>query len=431
MSATFRLLRMPDRVVINTLRGIAEALRATNATYRVWITKDGPTIGEMKPADLDKNEDLKRVLDLETAVLNRAVLSLPQGGNAGNVQVSLTREENGFDQVQIGIAQNLDSGAASRILAAAAEQFKPYDTAGKIEVIVGEQLAEFYKIREETLGRLERLNERLVEDAAVYRRRVDEEAAALKAKLEGEAKAEQEQRAAEFQTRIEALQRREEELAAEKKALDDRSSRHARRQHHKDLKKALQARSEKFSLTEETIQKRWPVHVLYVVLTVATMVILSVVVWDQLHATEFSWYRVIRLPVALAGFIAAVVFYIRWNDEWFRQHADEEFRLKRLDLDIDRASWVVEMALEWRDENGTAIPQELIERLTRNLFQDGEPRKPVRHPSEDLASLLLGASAGLRVRIPGIGEAVINRRGVRDLKKKARSLAGGDEAEEE
>jgi hypothetical protein len=117
--------------------------------------------------------------------------------------------------------------------------------------------------------------------------------------------------------------------------------------------------------------------------------------------------------MSLIGLAAALVFYIRWNDNWFRQHADEEFRLKRLELDIDRASWVVEMALEWQEEKGSIIPQELIDRLTSNLFIDQDRRAPPKHPSEDLASAIVAASSGLTLRIPGIGEVTLDRRGVR------------------
>ena len=83
------------------------------------------------------------------------------------------------------------------------------------------------------------------------------------------------------------------------------------------------------------------------------------------------------------GIAATIIFYIRWNDSWFRQHADEEFQLKRFELDIDRASWVVEMALEWKDEKGTEIPEELIERFTENLFKDQNIFESAKHPSEE------------------------------------------------
>ena len=79
-----------------------------------------------------------------------------------------------------------------------------------------------------------------------------------------------------------------------------------------------------------------------------------------------------------------VVFYIKWIDRWAQIHANEEFRLKRLDLDIDRSSWIVEVALEWQEEKGGAIPQELLDKLTHNLFAYSQNEETIRHPYEDI-----------------------------------------------
>jgi hypothetical protein len=119
----------------------------------------------------------------------------------------------------------------------------------------------------------------------------------------------------------------------------------------------------------------------------------------------------------MVGFALTAAFYVRWNDAWFRQHADEEFRLKRLDLDIDRAHYVVEMLLEWNEQKGTTIPEELIKSLTASLFTTAES-DVVRHPYEDLANALLGASAGLRMTPSGF-EVALNRKGLQKFRKAA------------
>ena len=49
--------------------------------------------------------------------------------------------------------------------------------------------------------------------------------------------------------------------------------------------------------------------------------------------------------------------------------------LNCLELDLDRASWVVEMALEWKDEKGTESPAELVQTRARNLFVDGDAKQ--------------------------------------------------------
>ena len=138
---------------------------------------------------------------------------------------------------------------------------------------------------------------------------------------------------------------------------------------------------------------------------------------EQLSGS-LGWYFILKPLFSGIALAAAVIYYIRWSNLWFTQHATEEFRLKRLNLDIDRASWVVEMALEWKDEKGTEIPHELVERLSRNLFTEehGETKGP-RHPSEDLASALLGASTSLSMKIPGVGDATLDRKGIKNFQK--------------
>lgn len=51
-----------------------------------------------------------------------------------------------------------------------------------------------------------------------------------------------------------------------------------------------------------------------------------------------------QMLVAIA-FASTSVFYIRWTGRWFERYAEEEFLLKRQEIDIDRASWIVE---SWR-----------------------------------------------------------------------------------
>ena len=99
------------------------------------------------------------------------------------------------------------------------------------------------------------------------------------------------------------------------------------------------------------------------------------------------------------------------------RHADEEFRTKRFELDVDRASWLVEMALEWKDEKGTEIPKELLDRLSVNLFDKANETANATHPSEDILSALLSASAELNLNVPGIGTVRLDRKGAKQFKQ--------------
>jgi hypothetical protein len=121
-----------------------------------------------------------------------------------------------------------------------------------------------------------------------------------------------------------------------------------------------------------------------------------------------------QIALGLA-FASTGVFFIRWNNKWFEKHSTEEFRLKRLEIDIDRASWLVEMAFEWKTEKGTDIPIELINKLGENLFKEDKVEESPLHPSDQLASAILGAASSVSVKVPGGTEVKLDRKGLNKL----------------
>jgi hypothetical protein len=149
---------------------------------------------------------------------------------------------------------------------------------------------------------------------------------------------------------------------------------------------------------------------------------------DALHLVP----AIVKQVTFTALFVTTAYFFIRWNNQWFQRHANEEFHLKRLELDIDRASWFVEMAFEWKDEKGEEIPEALIERLTQGLFTETGGDHAVE-PSESLAHALLGA-ARFKVKLPGDIEVEYDRKGVEKLmreEKQRKRKAEKEHAEKE
>ena len=137
-------------------------------------------------------------------------------------------------------------------------------------------------------------------------------------------------------------------------------------------------------------------------------------------ATEGAafWLGLGRLPLGALGFALTAVFYIRWTDQWFRQHANQEFRLQQLALDVDRAGYATEMLMEWQEDKGGEMPAVMVDRLTAGLFTDQTAAPRVRHPSEDATAAILKAASVVRFGLPGIGELTLTGRGVRGLDKK-------------
>jgi hypothetical protein len=198
------------------------------------------------------------------------------------------------------------------------------------------------------------------------------------------------------------------------------------------MKLAIEARTKDFSLTDKTVAKRLPVHRIFWLLTATFGGLLVWGLWDAImhgvrwEGSPYDWIRLLRIPLGAVGVAGFLMYYIRWNDAWFRQHAEEEFRLKRLDLDIDRANWMVEMMLEWKEEKASTIPPELIDRLSRNLFAaDAGDKGPVQHPAQDALAALLQVSTSMTLPITGGGSITVDKKGLRRLQK-APAKSDGD-----
>jgi hypothetical protein len=417
-SQKFPAFKLPDRELLAALRTICLQLPLTSPTYSLQLAEQGSN-AQVQGADFDDNEFAKQLFASEAAILWRAGV---QGQSQGqNYSVAVQRSAT-HDEVTLSFAEHPSIPQAHnlRFLSLVHTHLRAYARTAATEELFGRELSEFYAQREDVLGRLEALNARILESNEVYRLKLEAQTDEARRTLQQEYNGRAQQFSDDVRRREDALTNRDSELKQRETELDNRSSTHARRQIRQDVKKIIAERTASFHLSTDTTRKRVPVHALFLILIAssASLFVAALLGFLPLPAALPRWFSAVRLPLITAALAASIVFYIRWVDNWFRQHADEELRLKRLELDIDRASWVVEMALEWKSEKGGEIPSELIDRLSRNLFEI-EPSRRVNHPSEDLASALLGASAGLSLNIPGIGEARVDRKGLNEFRKAA------------
>lgn len=416
--SNFKIFKVTDRELISSIKIIVEECNIPeDASLNLRIADKPSSAFSITVGEVDKNDFINKIMNVESSLFVDVRFNIK---NIRGCSLIIERGE-GSDNVKISFPNDVSIEEVTPLLISSHKHLKTFDRTENIDRFLGKELAEFYRRREQGLVRLENLNQKLIEQNTEYRQRLDEETDEIKKSLETELGSKKESLYETIGEKEKALESYEDQLKKREKDLDDRDNRHARRQIRKDLQVALAARGEEFTLTEKTREKRRPIHALFLSLIAVTAILFAVSVsffiLDPQKATD--WYYLLRLTMSVAALAAAIIFYIRWNDQWFRQHADEEFRLKQFELDIDRASWVVEMALEWKDEKGSEIPEELIERLSRNLFIDGKNRESVKHPSEDLASALLGASANLRVPIPGMGDVTLDRRSLKNFKNNA------------
>jgi hypothetical protein len=239
-----------------------------------------------------------------------------------------------------------------------------------------ERLADFLsKIAREDAEQRRKLQIELEQD---YRAKADAAAAEHQRKL-GELEGRRRQNDDDFAARMKAFE-------AEKAAFETSEAKHVRRRMLAKLEEVL-AKSESMSLSDSTQRKRWPVHVV-VGLALLTS---GMFVWSMaarfLSESEPDWHFGLPMATGTLTFVAMLIYYVRWNDRWFREHAEGELAAKRYQADIVRANWLAELVAEQRQLEAE-LPSELLEAFTRNLFRGTTTLAEAEHPFEQVTAML-------------------------------------------
>lgn len=409
---TFSAPTTSDSEILRAFKKIADELdqHQGRCHVRVQVLQDHGSSPQFRLSSIENAEFAQHAKKFDAATWESVSIHF----EPAKLNLTLTRNrEKGDDEIQIRYREvPSEPYEVRRTIIAVQRQFVPLNRAAAIERALGPEIAEFYRLREENLTRLENLTNRLVRETHDYRLQLDIDTAKHKRKLTASLEEE-------YKKRTAVLRDRERELNELRQELDDRSARHARREQSKALQQKISHRSEKFTLTADTRRKRWPVHVIFGILLSLSGVLIAHSLLSPADATAGVplWMELGRLPLGMLGFALTAIFYIRWNDQWFRQHAEQEFRLQQLSLDVDRASYATEMLLEWQEDKGGEMPAVMVDRLTAGLFTDQTEMRRVRHPSEDAVTALLKAASSVRVNVPGIGEVSLTGRQIRKFDK--------------
>ena len=368
--------------------------------------------GELLAADLRNNPGLKEVFAQGVRVFPQIVYHFD---NQKTIRIERQQDPNSlFDKVTVNSNKNIEPLELAK-LASAAQKYLGVTSLNVVGNILGPAAAQHFEAREVALARLEKLAANLLCEMEDVRKVREAETAAKEKSLNEQYQAKNDELEAKVSVRLEELDQKSSELEVRTKELDDSAAKHARRQHYKDIKEKFQNWSETFEVTAGTSNLQitvWRVTVTLMFLFGG----LAALFLFQSFGAEDTTHLVASIVKQIAFttlFVSTAFFFIRWNNQWFQRHADEEFRLKRMELDIDRASWFVEMAFEWKDEKGEAIPLELVERLTFGLFVDGVSPHPVE-PADSLMQALVGA-ARFKVKLGDGTEVEYDRKGVQQL----------------
>lgn len=407
------IFKIKDKELIERLDKVAcEFNIMDNVNYQISILP-GQVLCSGPHKIINQDPDLQKIFDCDGCMLASVNVSIGK-------DISFHVKRNDFnDTINIHTSDSSQRADNIKAICLVNQNFEMYERTEAFDKLLGDELAEFYRKREQALTKLEELSHQIIKKNEDYREETYKEFDELKKRLNDKIAEERNQLKEEFEIKEQKIKDRENELEKRSKDIDDNDNRTARRKIRLDLKDSLNKRSENFSLTESTNKKRNMIHGLFCFLITVPSIYILIEVVTIIKIGSCSLEDMARLGISSLAWFSAIIFYIRWNDLWFRQHADEEFKLKRMELDIDRASWVVEMTHEWKEEKGNDIPAKLIESLTRNLFEVDNTSKTTKHPTEDLASALFGAASNLTVKIPGLGEVVLSKNDVKKFKEAA------------
>lgn len=371
--------------------------------------------GQLSAAEVQSNTGLQQVLAEGMRVFPNISFIFPDQTSV-NIARS-TKPDSLFDDVSINRPNHVNSVTFAKLVASV-QKHLGQSSLLNIGNLLGPAATHHFEAREIALARLETMSSTLLQEMESARKRREEEFEAKEKALEAKIEQKQNEIEATAKARQQEQDERAKALDTLQKELDDRAAKHARRQHYKDIKEKFKSWSETFKVTEGTTSLRnsvfWSTLVLMVIFGGLAGWFLKMSFSTEDPTLMIA--AIIKQITFTVLFVSTAYFFIRWNNQWFQRHADEEFRLKRMELDIDRASWFVEMAFEWKDEKGEAIPSELIERLTRGLFADNRGDRPVE-PADSLANALIGA-ARFKVKLTDGTEAEYDRRGIEKLIRK-------------
>ncbi len=401
----FAIPRYSDKEIVEKLKALVQ-----EGGYKLEKTSFSFTFADQQAEFGDLNDaKLQELLGIETISTRQITFQLN-----GWLQIAVER---GWEHQQRKLVGNQDALAVSPVgqqntnqtainfakaVALARKHFGAVDTKPYMDFL-DEGTKQLYQSREQDLQRLERMQEGFFKGMADFTLEQQKKQQDFTRELEAQFVARQKTLEEQHQQRLKQFEEKEAELKKIRAEIDERENRQARRDIYKELKKKLDERNKTFELTEGTKNRRR-------IIFGFTLVLLALFLAGFLYCfyknvvnggSEINWVAVgsqIGFAVAL---IAFATFFIRWNQSWFQKHADEEFKLKRLDLDIDRANWLVELAMEWKNITKSEISADLIDKLARSLFVTEESKDIDIHPAETLLTALFGKAGSINVEFPG------------------------------
>lgn len=373
-------------------------------------------------------ESVAQAVKLGIQVLNSATVTFSGAGNAALNVVWTRRPAGQLPLVSITPNEWKEQGLALYVTRCVREAFEAVVDDPSFNRLLRDDTQQAYAEFLSVSSRLARFNEQVAESISARRLELEGEYRAREKALAEE----HAERTREAESRAEAAiakatseladernalaaahKAREESLVAREKEVDALAARHDRRRLRDEMKQVLKAREETFELTAATQKKRTWIHVVCLV-TAALLITFALLPVDlapkSVPEAARGWFEVVRRSLFFMGSAGLVTFYLRWQNAWFKQHADTEFHLRQFSLDVDRASWLVETVTDLREKEGIAVPERLLEALTVGLFEPRDRGGEETEPTVETLARTLMASDRVKLSVAGQEVEISGRR---------------------
>jgi hypothetical protein len=186
--------------------------------------------------------------------------------------------------------------------------------------------------------------------------------------------------------KLKDLGAREKEHAEAVKQFELRNNTAVRRDLLKEIRNKIE-QQKKIEISPETSGKRRIIHGVCAITLGAAAILIGVFAVKLYNAQTLDWHLMIPMSTWTIVFVTTAIYYIRWNDQWFREHARVEFENRKFSADILRASWVAELFFESAEKKELTMPPQLVASFTKNLF-DGATLDGKLHPMDQLNDLI-------------------------------------------
>lgn len=423
--------RVSDKTLYNCMREIASDYSSNNVVVNLNIVGD-ISLNKISLESDHLPEELVKVLECNSKLINSISLNINQFVISFSRGGFDPKKSPVYDEIKIsGNNTELDAKHRIEIISKISTQLKSFDPSKEPGGLLSEEQQNQLDIHISTIKQLETLNSDLAKqittDLYESSQKLQKEFSERQDKLSQQITDERAKLTDEFNEREENLREKRKALEERENAIDLRDNTIVRRELRNTFLDVIKERTSKFQLTSDTRRLRIPIHLVCCLIigisTFASFVFAKEFLVILSSKSEIATHLIWQLSIKQIAFAAIAgstfIFYIKWMNRWFERHSQAEFHLKQLQLDFERANWVVETSLEWKKELKEAvIPAELLRCLTNNLFTSGVREEDYQnlHPSDQVISALLGNATNVKLKA-GNADIELTGKGIQKAEK--------------